>query len=95
MCTNESHALLKRSALAWSALEYVGTMPAYDGLGSLLEMRNCTCGSTLGKTIRLAISLADIEARERLIAAREGIEWDRVDRVWVRGEAVRELREAA
>jgi hypothetical protein len=33
-----------------------------------------------------------IEARERLIAQREGIAWKRIDRSWVRGKALRELR---
>ena len=34
-----------------------------------------------------------IYARERAIAQREGIAWKRIDRSWVRGQALKELRD--
>jgi hypothetical protein len=37
------------------------------------------------------MTLHDIYARERDIAAREGIPWDRIDRVWLRSAAIKSL----
>jgi len=42
--------------------------------------------------MRVFFFYSDIEQREREIAAREGIDWDRIDRDWVRREALKQLR---
>lgn len=42
-----------------------------------------------------AFDLDVIEKRERAIAHREGIAWKRIDRSWVRGEALKQLRAEA
>ena len=57
------HNALKRDPAAWAALEWVGVQPAYDGLGTVLHMRNCTCGSTLCKTVRRAWTEDEIKQR--------------------------------
>ncbi len=38
------------------------------------------------------MNLRDIEDRERQIAAREGIDYDEVDRVWLRRKAIESLQ---
>jgi hypothetical protein len=52
-CSIESHQRLKLDPDVWASMEYVGVQegihdanPPYD-----LELRNCTCGSTLAKRI--------------------------------------------
>ncbi len=42
-----THAELKRSP-AWDELPLIGVMPGADGEPDL-ELRNCSCGSTLGR----------------------------------------------
>lgn len=48
-CTQASHDALKRNPAAWSRLVLIGHQRTYDepGQPTHLEMRNCTCGSTL------------------------------------------------
>ena len=52
-CTKD-HEALKTSPL-WGALQFVGMQPTYDDPGqpTHLEMRNCSCGSTLCKEVTL------------------------------------------
>jgi len=56
MCTQESHAAIKRSRDAWLALPVDrGYQDAFDGRGTKLWMKNCSaCGSTLCLTVRRA-----------------------------------------
>lgn len=52
-CTRD-HAALKLSGAEWLALEYVKQVHLEadaDGPAELLEARNCSCGSTLLRTI--------------------------------------------
>lgn len=42
ICTQEAHEAMKRDEAAWQALECIG-----EQFG--LELRNCQCGSTLGR----------------------------------------------
>lgn len=46
------HDELRTNDTAWSLLPYVGRQSAYDGEGTVLEMRNCKCRSTLCREIR-------------------------------------------
>jgi hypothetical protein len=49
-----NHESLKRDDAAWSALELLGVMqvPAgEDGPAYALELRNCSCHSTLGREV--------------------------------------------
>ena len=52
-CSKAYHDALKRSPLAWQRMEYVGRQPTYDPErpGVQLELRNCSCGSTLAVEI--------------------------------------------
>jgi hypothetical protein len=43
--SGHNHEDLKRDAARWAQLHYVGMMVL--GRGDALELRNCTCGSTL------------------------------------------------
>lgn len=47
------HEAIKLDEARWSALVYVGIQPTYDepGKPTHLELRNCTCGSTLCKPV--------------------------------------------
>lgn len=50
----EYHAYLRQSNVAWNALALVGRQytPADDlGPEVTLELRNCTCGSTLAREV--------------------------------------------
>ncbi len=52
--TIEYHESLKLDESAWSELRYVGIQhfPAEDGApDERLELRNCTCGSTLARRL--------------------------------------------
>jgi hypothetical protein len=89
MCDHDS---IKRDPDRWSALPFVGMQSGYDSLGTRLEMRNCSCGSTLCKPVRLALCMDALLTRELAIAAREGLEWE-LCRVWLREQAIKELRE--
>jgi hypothetical protein len=48
-CTTAAHAAIKADAAAWASLRAVGYMD--DGRGGRLELRNCSCGSTLARRI--------------------------------------------
>ena len=47
VCSQAAHAALKADPAAWSALRFVGFTYAPDG--RVLELRQCPCGSTLGR----------------------------------------------
>ncbi len=54
--TQAAHQLLKRNQLLWRQLEYVGVQVFHadeDGPEERLELRNCTCGSTLARRIEV------------------------------------------
>jgi hypothetical protein len=54
-CSQESHDLLLLSP-QWSSLEPAGIQPTYDepGQPQFLELRNCSCGSTLARPVEQA-----------------------------------------
>jgi len=83
------HEALKRDPAAWSRLEFRGIQQSFDDHGTEIELRNCACNSTLCRPI---ITQRVIESAERAVAEREGIAWERVDRVWVRAEALKLIR---
>lgn len=47
------HEALKQDEARWSALEYRGLQRTYDepGFPTHLELRNCECGTTLGRPV--------------------------------------------
>lgn len=49
MCTIESHTEIKRDRERFAQLVLVGYQPTFtdDDAPAALELRNCTCGSTL------------------------------------------------
>lgn len=49
VCTRESHEALKRDRSVWASLQLIGYQETEtdDGQPASLEMRNCSCGSTL------------------------------------------------
>lgn len=51
VCRSEVHEALKLDEAAWSALAYRGHQDAYDDEGTILEVRNCSCGSTIHRPI--------------------------------------------
>lgn len=69
-CTHVSHEAVKSSA-QWASLEYVGVQPDTDddGNDATLELRNCSCGSTLAKQVSAfpigASTIALIESMPR------------------------------
>jgi hypothetical protein len=48
------HEAIKLDDASWSALVYVGIQPDVDDSGrdASLELRNCTCGSTLCRPVQ-------------------------------------------
>lgn len=52
-CTTESHEQLKADPVAWAALPYRGMQDTYDDEGTVLELRNCRCNSTLCKPVKV------------------------------------------
>lgn len=54
-CTSESHETLKADPVA-SALPYRGMQETYDDDGTVLELRNCRCNSTLCKPVAREVS---------------------------------------
>jgi len=76
VCPREVHEALKRDEPRFRALPHVGFQN--DGLGGVLELRNCTCGSTLGApkdqldlADRLASAALALRAGELDLALRE------------------------
>lgn len=64
VCTLESHHAAKQDLNLWSLMPYVGKQegnhradPPYD-----LELRNCTCGSTLAIRIPVTSALDKFDA---------------------------------
>lgn len=55
-CYSDVHERIKADASAWHALPCIGSMPTEDDDGNpcTLELRNCTCGSTLAIEVRHA-----------------------------------------
>ena len=54
-CTTADHEAIKTDDLAWSQLDYIGTMvieACEDEPEERLEMRNCGCHSTLCRTVK-------------------------------------------
>jgi hypothetical protein len=49
-----SHADLRADEARWNALALVGIQDCYElrEPGDVIELRNCTCGSTLGRRTR-------------------------------------------
>ena len=49
-----SHARLRADEGRWSSLAFVGIQECYElrGPDDIIELRNCTCGSTLGRRTR-------------------------------------------
>ena len=45
---DDGHARLRADESRWSTLAFVGIQECYE-LHDILELRNCTCGSTLGR----------------------------------------------
>lgn len=55
MCTRESHERAKRDTSTWLAMEYAGRQHIEadeTGPAETLELRNCTCGSTLCREVK-------------------------------------------
>lgn len=52
MACDRDHEAIKRDEAAWSAFEPVGIQPSYDEHGTQLELRNCSCHTTLCRPIR-------------------------------------------
>lgn len=52
-CSREKHAALKEDDLLWRGLKLCGYLPDEDDQGdpAVLELRQCHCGSTLGKRL--------------------------------------------
>lgn len=53
-CSTETHQAIKLDSVRWLALAFVGfqVIEAYeDDPEERLELRNCTCGSTLCKLV--------------------------------------------
>lgn len=48
-CTIAAHDALKADAAIWQSLQLIGYQPTEtdDGRPARLELRNCSCGSTL------------------------------------------------
>ncbi len=56
MCKINNHAELKVDPVRWASLELVGTHhleQAGDEPAEDIELRNCSCGSTLGKVVKV------------------------------------------
>ncbi len=45
----------------WLELSYVGEQPACDGEGTVLELRNCSCGSTISAEVNPGRTLVAAE----------------------------------
>lgn len=83
------HNAIKRDDAAWRSLPFVGIQQSYDAHGTEIELRNCGCGSTLCRPI---ITQRVIASAELAVARREGAAVDRIDRVWLRAEAMELIR---
>lgn len=52
MHDREIHQRLRDDGVRWNALPFVGIQHGAADLSYVLELRNCTCGSTLGRRIQ-------------------------------------------
>lgn len=58
--SGHDHDALKRDAARWEQLRYVGMMVL--GRGDALELRNCSCGSTLAVQVDETAEQAEVAA---------------------------------
>lgn len=52
VCAPEVHDRLRRDSDAWALLPIVGTMKTYDEADTVLDLRNCKCGSTIAREVK-------------------------------------------
>lgn len=75
--SHDGHARLRADEDRWSALAFVGIQECGElrGPDDVIELRNCTCGSTLGRRTRRSMMKFEIyrdkasEYRWRLLAS--------------------------
>ena len=85
------HEAVKLSDAAWSELTYRGLQNTYDDVDSVLELRNCHCGTTLARPLVLE-DCCDPDCDGCRSTREHGVSWSRARCI---NDGVRQLGKVA